>query len=138
MITPACPKKRQQYLYACCSGAALLCIALTAVAADMGRRSLTAEDVQLVTEANSRFTVCIQQSSLELLDSHDDVRKIAGLAVDKCTPVLQRLDEQLAEKKIHPDFYKGMLEQIKGRSIRRLLPLLMMEKSNRTAPPPAS
>lgn len=114
------------------AGTTLLVISISAVPAEELKNTFETEDMQLITETNINFTSCIQQASMEIMDSHGDVREIAGLSVEKCAPVLKELDDKLAARNINPDFYKGMIQQMKGRSIRRLLPLLMMEKSNRS------
>ena len=55
---------------------------------------------------------------------------IAGNAVESCNSILAELQTALTDNGVNPDFYMGAVERIKNRAIRRLLPLLMMEKSN--------
>ncbi|MGI9228841.1 MAG: hypothetical protein ACR2P9_03175 [Gammaproteobacteria bacterium] len=91
------------------------------------------EAMRLVNETKLSFTGCIREQSLVLMDNHPDIRETAGLAVEACSDILTELDQQLEAKGMSPEFRNGVTRQMKGRSIRRLLPLLMMEKSSRTA-----
>ncbi len=96
------------------------------------KNALDADAIAWVVKTNLSFSECIQKAALSGLDSHADIRNIAAQAVNTCRPVLDKLKAALDDQGIHPDFYNGTIEQVKNRAIRRLLPLLMMERSNQT------
>ena len=120
-----------------CGGAVLiilLCfIAGIAFAETALKNSFGDEDMKLIAQTNLTYTTCLQKNALEQLESSPDVRLIAGNAVDSCSSVLDELRATLEENGVNPDFYHGAVERMKNRAIRRLLPLLMMEKSNRAS-----
>ena len=94
------------------------------------RNSFDAADMQLMATTNLTYTSCLQENARQLLASSPDVRVIAGHATEACAAVLTELQTTLTDREINPDFYMGAVTRMKSRAIRRLLPLLMMEKSN--------
>jgi len=96
------------------------------------KTALDADEMKLIAEANASFTGCMQKTAAEELNSNTDIREIAAQAVNSCDSVLDKLRAELDGHGIHPDFYSGAIKQVKNRAIRRLLPLLMMERSNRS------
>ena len=94
------------------------------------KNSFDSTDMRLVAETNLAYTSCLQEYAREFMASSPDVRVVAGNAAEACNPILEELDSTLAGKGINPDFYRGAVTRIKNRAIRRVLPLLMMEKSN--------
>jgi len=96
------------------------------------KNSLDTAEMKLIAETNLSFSECIQKNAAGELNSNTDIREIAAQAVNSCVSVLDKLSAELDEHGINPDFYNGTIEQIKNRAIRRLLPLLMMERSNQS------
>jgi hypothetical protein len=94
------------------------------------RNSFDSADMLLMGETNLAYTSCLQDNAREHVASSPDIRVIAGNAVESCNSILAELQTALTDNGINPDFYMGAVERIKNRAIRRLLPLLMMEKSN--------
>ena len=94
------------------------------------RNSFDSADMLLIGETNLAFTSCLQDNAREYVASSPDIRVIAGNAVESCNSILAELQTALTDNGVNPDFYMGAVERIKNRAIRRLLPLLMMEKSN--------
>lgn len=109
----------------------LLCLVCTSARAETPvRNSLDAEEVRMVSEANLAYTICLQQNAWENLASSPDIRIVAANAAETCNPVLAELETTLTDRGVNPAFHASALTRIKNRAIRRLLPLLMMEKSN--------
>ena len=94
------------------------------------RNSFDSADMLLIGETNLAYTSCLQDNAREHVASSPDIRVVAGNAVESCNSILAELQTALTDNGVNPDFYMGAVERIKNRAIRRLLPLLMMEKSN--------
>jgi hypothetical protein len=108
-----------------------LCLTgVTAAAETPLRNSFDRAEMKLMGETNLDYTACLQQDARENLASSPDVRVIAGNAVQACEPVLTGLQARLNENGVNPGFYMAAITRMKNRAIRRLLPLLMMEKSS--------
>ena len=86
--------------------------------------------MKLMAAANLDYSGCLQENARELVASNPDVRVIAANAAEACNSILEELETTLKGRGINPSFYMGALIRIKNRAIRRVLPLLMMEKSN--------
>ena len=112
-----------------------LCVAGATVSAEPPaetplRNSFDRAEMKLMAGTSLDYTTCLQQQARENLDSSPDVRVIAGNAVQACEPLLTDLQSSLHENRVNPRFYMAAVTRMKNRAIRRLLPLLMMEKSN--------
>ena len=108
-----------------------LCFAgVTASAETPLRNSLDTADMRLMAEANLSYSGCLQEKAQEYMASSPDVRVIAGNAAEACNPILAELESTLTDRGINPAYFMGGVLRIKNRAIRRVLPLLMMEKSN--------
>lgn len=88
------------------------------------------EDRQLIYKTTEDYNICIQQNALQQMDNYDDIREVAAHAVDLCEYQLDKFKANFAGKP-NAEFYSGLERTIKNRSIRKLLPLLMYEKSSR-------
>ena len=94
------------------------------------RSSFEQSEMVLMAEANLAYTSCLQEYAQENMESDPDIRVIAADAVESCNAILDELQTVFKSQGINPAFYMGAINRIKNRAIRRLLPLLMMEKSN--------
>ncbi len=112
-----------------CMAAALLLAGGPVSASEDLRATLTPEDHSLLNRARSEYNGCLQERLPGHLDQHDDVRLVAADTVDDCSAVITDLDRQLARNGIDPDYYRGIIERIKSRAIRRILPAIMMYKA---------
>ena len=113
--------------------ALLLCITgVMAHAETPLKNSLDTADMRLLAEANLSYSGCLQEKAQEHLASSPDVRVIAGNAAEACNPILTELENTLTDRGINPAYFMGAVLRIKNRAIRRVLPLLMMEKSNQS------
>ena len=106
-------------------------LSLAAFAQAPAERAFNSTDMKLLAEANLDYTSCLQTRAHEQLESSPDIRIVAANAAEVCEVVLTDLRAALTEAGVNPDFYRGAVTRIKNRAIRRLLPLLMMEKSQR-------
>ena len=104
----------------------------TAFAETPLKNSFDTAEMKLMAEANLAYSSCLQEKAREHVASSPDIRVIAGNAAEACNPILAELENTLTDRGINPNFYMGSLTRIKNRAIRRLLPLLMMEKSSQT------
>ena len=111
----------------------LLLLALPAAADEQLISSFDEEDVRLINSTNVEYYGCLQQAAAQNIDASNDVREITGMAVNECVGTLIELDNTLAKKGLNPDFYKGMIEQLKSKNIRKLLQVVMMEKAARSS-----
>ena len=91
---------------------------------------LTNEDRQQIFETTRNYNICVQQNALKQLDNNTDIREVAAHAVNLCEHQLSEFREKLGSK-ANSDLYSGLERQIKNRTIKKLLPLLMYEKSSR-------
>ncbi len=108
-----------------------LCIVCCAAFAETPmRNSFSREEMVLISEANLEYTNCLHETAPEQIASSPDVRVVAENTVQICNPVLDELQTMLELNGVNPEFFLGAVTRIKNRAIRRLLPLLMMEKSN--------
>ena len=105
---------------------------VTAFAETPLKNSLDTADMRLLAEANLAYSGCLQEQAQEQMASSPDVRVIAGNAAEACSPILAELESTLTDRGINPAYFMGAVLRIKNRAIRRVLPLLMMEKSNQT------
>lgn len=109
---------------------AALLMPVTTTANDALRRSLSGEDHGLINAGNREYHRCLQEQAMSHADDYEDVRAVAGRAVEECTGILDDLEAQLDEQRIDPDYYGGILRSIKSRAIRQVLPGIMMYKAN--------
>lgn len=93
------------------------------------RHSLNEQDFVLIRETDLKFNTCLQEKAMEKINEPLDIRQIAATAVDVCRIELEKLEKEFDESKLDPNFYQGLVNNIKTRAIRQLMPLLMMEKS---------
>ena len=108
-----------------------LCIAGVAAPAETPlRNSFDSAEMKLMGETNLVYTSCLQEHAREHVASSPDIRVTAANAAEACESVLTDLQTVLTGNGVNPDFYMGVVARIKNRAIRRVLPLLMMEKSN--------
>ena len=112
---------------------ALCFTGVTASAETPLRNSFDSAEMKLMGETNLAYTSCLQEHAREHAASSPDVRVVAGNAAEACNSILEELDNTLTDRGVNPAFYMGAITRIKNRAIRRILPLLMMEKS-RPAP----
>ena len=98
------------------------------------KNSFDSADMTLVAQGNLDYTACLRSRALEELDSSPDVRVVADAAAAACRPVLDELRAALSDNRVNPQFANGAIERVKRRALRRLLPLLMMEQSQRSSP----
>jgi hypothetical protein len=119
---------------------ALLCLLPAATAAaEPLRSSLSADDRVLLNAGSMDYNGCLQERAITHIDELDDVRLIAGRAVEDCSDIMEGLRQKLDERHIDPDYYAGILRHIKTRAIRKIMPNIMMYKANAGGgPPPAS
>ena len=96
------------------------------------KNSFDTADMRLMAEANLAYSSCLQENAREHVASSPDIRVIAGTAAEACNPILAELENTLTDRGINPAFFMGAITRIKNRAIRRVLPLLMMEKSNQS------
>ena len=109
----------------------VLCLAgVTASAETPLRNSFDSAEMKLMGETNLAYTSCLQEHAREHVASSPDVRVVAGNAAEACNSILEELDNTLTDRGVNPAFYMGAITRIKNRAIRRVLPLLMMEKSS--------
>jgi hypothetical protein len=87
-------------------------------------------DIQLINKTTLDYNVCVQQNALRIFDDYEDIRQVAAHAVESCEDQFEALKEK-SEITGKTNFYSGMQRTIKNRAIRKLLPLLMFEKSSR-------
>ncbi len=93
---------------------------------------LTTEDRQIIHYATQDYNICVQQNAVQQLDNFADIRRVAAEAVQLCEHQLKELKVKLAGT-VNAEYYSGLERHIKNRAIRKLLPLLMFEKSSRQA-----
>ena len=103
---------------------------VTAFAETPLKNSFDTAEMKMMAEANLSYSSCLQEHARERVASSPDIRIIAGNAAEACNPVLAELENTLTERGVNPAFFMGAVARIKNRAIRRVLPLLMMEKSN--------
>lgn len=99
------------------------------LAGETPRRSLDDQDFVLIRETNLKYNACLQEKAMEKIDEYPDIRQVAAQAVDACRVELEKLIEEFDKSNLDPNFYHGLVNNIKTRGIRQLMPLLMMEKS---------
>jgi hypothetical protein len=87
-------------------------------------------DLQLINTTTQDYNLCVQQNALRIFDDYDDIRHVAAHAVESCEDKFEVFKEK-SESTGKTHFYSGMQRTIKNRAIRKLLPLLMSEKSSR-------
>lgn len=109
---------------------AALMMPVTAAADDALRRSLSGEDHEMINAGNLEYNRCLQEQAMVHADNFEDVRAIAGQAVEECSGILDDLEDSLDEARIDPGFYGGIVSGIKSKAIRRILPGIMMYKAN--------
>ena len=103
---------------------------VTAFAETPLKNSFDTAEMKMMAEANLSYSSCLQEHAREHVATSPDIRIIAGNAAEACNPVLAELENTLTDRGVNPAFFMGAVARIKNRAIRRVLPLLMMEKSN--------
>ena len=102
---------------------------VTAFAETPLKNSFDTAEMKMMAEVNLSYSSCLQEHAREHVASSPDIRIIAGNAAEACNPILAELENTLTDRGINPAFFMGAMARIKNRAIRRVLPLLMMEKS---------
>ena len=98
------------------------------------KNAFDSADMTLMAQGNLDYTACLRSRALEEMDSSPDVRVVADAAAAACRPMLDELRAALENNRVNPEFANGAIERLKRRALRRLLPLLMMERSQRSSP----
>lgn len=86
------------------------------------------EEFRLVNQSAMDFNLCVQENAGQYLQSYDDVREAAAQTVSHCENHFEELKTALGSKS-ESDYYKGVERHIKNRTIKKLLPMMMFQKS---------
>jgi hypothetical protein len=103
---------------------------------------MTREDHMMIAEYSDNYNGCLQDTSIEQMNTRDDPRHVVDYAMKHCAGILEELDLKMIEKNFEPDFRQGYIRRTSNQAANGMLRLVMMAMANRqsaaeTAPPPA-
>lgn len=93
----------------------------------------TDDDFKLVNKSAMDFNLCVNENAASILEKYDDVREAAAHTVDHCEKHFEELKSALGDK-AESNYYKGIERHMKNRSIKKLLPMMMYQKSRQQNP----
>ncbi len=90
---------------------------------------LSEEEHTHMIMSRDKYDTCLNKEAKENLDKHEDVRKVADVAMENCKPTLAEIDGDLEKMNLDPDFRRYFMRKASQKSAQKLLPELMMMKS---------
>lgn len=104
-----------------------------APAADAPRSAgdMTVEERQDLMSATNRYQRCVYDAAMSRVDAKSDVRVVADAAFDACEPEMSAMVAWFSEQGFDERFAEGYTRHMRDRAGRKLLPELMMRKSQR-------
>lgn len=102
-------------------------------AADAPRSAgdMTVEERRDLMTATNRYQRCVYDAAMSGVSAASDVRIVADAAFDACEPEMSAMVAWFAEQGFDERFAEGYTRQMRDRAGRKLLPELMMRKSQR-------
>lgn len=97
----------------------------TASSYELGESDRTA-----MSDGANSYNACLHEKSEPLLETVEDIRQIAGEAMQQCDSILLDLDKSLTEKGVAEGFRLGYLRHTRNSAVNRLLPELMARRGS--------
>ena len=92
---------------------------------------MTVEERRQLMTATNRYQRCVYDEAMSQVDAASDVRVVADAAFDACEPEMSAMVSWFSEQGFDEHFAEGYTRHMRDRAGRKLLPELMMRKSQR-------
>lgn len=94
---------------------------------------MTREDHIMIAEYTDNYNGCLQDTSIEQMNTQEDPRHVVDYAMKHCAGILEELDQKMIEKNFEPNFRQGYIRRISNQAANGMLRLVMMAMANRSA-----
>ena len=95
---------------------------------------MTREDHNLLAEYTDHYNGCLQDTSIEQMNTQSDPRHVVDFAMKHCATILEELDQKMIEKNFEPNFRQGYIRRTSNQAANGMLRLVMISMANRPAP----
>ena len=95
---------------------------------------MTQEDRMMLAEYTDDYNGCLQDTSIEQMNTQDDPLHVVDFAMKHCAVILEELDQKMIEKNFEPNFRQGYLRRASNQAANGVLRLVMMSLANKQTP----
>ncbi|MCH8078405.1 MAG: hypothetical protein IIA06_01320 [Proteobacteria bacterium] len=91
----------------------------------LSQDQVTREDYNTMSEFGISYDECLVDTSRAEVANYNDPRHVVDVAMKKCAVKLEELNDWLTEKRFPPNFKKGHIRKLSGKSVRKVMPQVM-------------
>lgn len=91
----------------------------------LSQDQVTREDYNTMSEFGISYDECLADTSRAEVANYNDPRHVVDVAMKKCAVKLEELNDWLTEKRFPPNFKKGHIRKLSGKSVRKVMPQVM-------------
>ncbi|MCH9047606.1 MAG: hypothetical protein IH836_01470 [Proteobacteria bacterium] len=97
----------------------------------LSQDQVTREDYNTMSEFGISYDECLADTSRAEVANYNDPRHVVDVAMKKCAVKLEELNDWLTEKRFPPNFKKGHIRKLSGKSVRKVMPQVMFLMSTK-------
>ena len=97
----------------------------------LSQDQVTREDYNTMSEFGISYDECLADTSRTEVANYNDPRHVVDVAMKKCAVKLEELNDWLTEKRFPPNFKKGHIRKLSGKSVRKVMPQVMFLMSTK-------
>ncbi len=97
----------------------------------LSQDQVTREDYNTMSEFGISYDECLADTSRAEVANYNDPRHVIDVAMKKCAVKLEELNDWLTEKRFPPNFKKGHIRKLSGKSVRKVMPQVMFLMSTK-------
>lgn len=97
----------------------------------LSQDQVTREDYNTMSEFGISYDECLVDTSRAEVANYNDPRHVVDVAMKKCAVKLEELNDWLTEKRFPPNFKKGHIRKLSGKSVRKVMPQVMFLMSTK-------
>lgn len=91
---------------------------------------MSVEERAEMMRSATTYDNCVYERALASIDAHDDIRRIADVAMGECEDRLDSLSAQITGWGFGEEFAGGFTRNVRNRAARKILPELAIRKGN--------
>jgi len=97
----------------------------------LSQDQVTREDYNTMSEFGISYDECLADTSRAEVANYNDPRHVVDVAMKKCAVKLEELNDWLTDKRFPPNFKKGHIRKLSGKSVRKVMPQVMFLMSTK-------
>ena len=97
----------------------------------LSQDQITKEDYIAMSEFGLAYDQCMSDTSRAEVANYNDPRHVVDVAMKQCAVRLEELNNWLTKKRFPPDFRRGYVKKISGKTVREVMPQVMYIMSNK-------